>query len=110
MSTPSGTLAAANISKQYRAQPVLADVTMVVPSHARIGLVGPNGVGKSTLLRILPALEAPDAGTVRRSPPERAPSSTSRPTADKPSRADTAVARASRSPPPSETKDARAAS
>ena len=70
MSTPSGTLAAANISKQYGAQPVLADVTMVVPSHARIGLVGPNGVGKSTLLRVLAALEPPDAGTVRRSPPD----------------------------------------
>jgi ATPase subunit of ABC transporter with duplicated ATPase domains len=50
----------------------LSDVTLVVPPRARIGLVGPNGVGKSTLLRILAGTERPDAGTVRRSPPELA--------------------------------------
>src|SRR5207245_1911306 len=51
-------------------QVVLADVTVVVPTGARIGLVGPNGVGKSTLLRVLAGIEEPDAGAVRRSPPD----------------------------------------
>ena len=69
MSSPAGTLVAANITKSHGAQLVLADVTVVVPPRARIGLVGPNGVGKSTLLRILAGLEEPDTGTVRRSPP-----------------------------------------
>jgi ATPase subunit of ABC transporter with duplicated ATPase domains len=69
LSSPVGTLVAANITKSHGAQVVLADVTVVVAPHARIGLVGPNGVGKSTLLRILAGLEEPDAGTVRRSPP-----------------------------------------
>jgi ATPase subunit of ABC transporter with duplicated ATPase domains len=69
---PSGTLAAANISKHHAAQLVLSDVTLVVPPGSRIGLVGPNGAGKSTLLRILAGLEEPDAGTVRRLPPELA--------------------------------------
>jgi len=68
----SGTLAAANITKHHAAQLVLSDVTLVVPPGSRIGLVGPNGAGKSTLLRILAGLEEPDAGTVRRLPPELA--------------------------------------
>jgi ATPase subunit of ABC transporter with duplicated ATPase domains len=68
----SGTLAAANITKRHAAQLVLSDVTLVVPPASRIGLVGPNGAGKSTLLRILAGLEDPDAGTVRRLPPELA--------------------------------------
>jgi ATPase subunit of ABC transporter with duplicated ATPase domains len=66
---PSGTLAAANITKHHGAQLVLSGVTLVVPPQSRIGLVGPNGAGKTTLLRILAALEEPDSGTVRRLPP-----------------------------------------
>jgi ATPase subunit of ABC transporter with duplicated ATPase domains len=62
-------LTAANITKYHGPQLVLHDVTLVVPPAARIGLVGPNGVGKSTLLRILAGLEDPDRGTVRRTPP-----------------------------------------
>jgi ATPase subunit of ABC transporter with duplicated ATPase domains len=61
-------LAAANITKYHGPQLVLRDVTLVVPPDARIGLVGPNGVGKSTLLRILAGLEEPDRGMVRRTP------------------------------------------
>jgi ATPase subunit of ABC transporter with duplicated ATPase domains len=66
------TLAAANITKHHAAQLVLRDVTLVVSPRSRIGLVGPNGVGKSTLLRILAGLEEPDAGRVRRTPKELA--------------------------------------
>jgi ATPase subunit of ABC transporter with duplicated ATPase domains len=69
---PGGTLAAANITKHHAAQLVLSDVTVVVPPHSRVGLVGPNGSGKFTLLRILAGLDEPDAGTVRRLPPELA--------------------------------------
>ena len=72
MQRPSGTLAAANITKHHAAQLVLSDVTLVVPPGSRIGLVGPNGAGKSTLLRILAGLEEPDAGVVRRLPAELA--------------------------------------
>jgi ATPase subunit of ABC transporter with duplicated ATPase domains len=67
-----GTLAAANVSKSHGAQLVLDQVSLVVPAGARIGLVGPNGVGKSTLLRILAGLEPPDSGRVRVDPPSLA--------------------------------------
>ncbi len=59
-------LSASNIVKSYGPRRVLAGVDLTVPAHARIGLVGPNGVGKSTLLRILAGVERPDEGSVRR--------------------------------------------
>jgi ATPase subunit of ABC transporter with duplicated ATPase domains len=62
-------LTAAHITKYHGGQLVLDDVTLAVPLRSRIGLVGSNGVGKSTLLRILAGIEEPDKGTVRRTPP-----------------------------------------
>ncbi|MGZ8602544.1 MAG: ABC-F family ATP-binding cassette domain-containing protein [Actinomycetota bacterium] len=47
---------------------VLDDVSLRIGPHSRIGLLGPNGVGKSTLLRILAGIEVPDEGQVERSP------------------------------------------
>ena len=69
MSRLAGSLVASGITKSYGSEVVLADVDIVVPPRARIGLVGPNGTGKSTLLRLLAGLEEPDEGRVRRSPP-----------------------------------------
>ena len=56
------------ISKFHGANPILYEVTLAVPAGARIGVVGPNGVGKSTLLRIAAGMEQADAGTVTRAP------------------------------------------
>jgi ATPase subunit of ABC transporter with duplicated ATPase domains len=62
-----GSLAVRNISKSYAAVQVLDRVSLVVSPGDRIGIVGPNGIGKSTLLRILAGLEEPDGGQLVRS-------------------------------------------
>ena len=61
-------LHADRVSRHHGAQTVLDDVTLTVGPESRIGVVGPNGIGKSTLLRILAGIEEPDGGRVRRSP------------------------------------------
>jgi ATP-binding cassette subfamily F protein uup len=45
---------------------LLRDVSLTISTGERIGVVGINGTGKSTLLRVLAGAETPDAGTVRR--------------------------------------------
>jgi ATPase subunit of ABC transporter with duplicated ATPase domains len=58
----------AAVSKRHGAQLVLDQVELTIGPHARVGVVGPNGVGKTTLLRILAGVEEPDAGSVVRAP------------------------------------------
>ena len=70
MSLVRGVLAARNLSKSYGATAVLDQVSLVISPGSRIGLVGPNGIGKSTLLRLLAGIEPPDGGTVSREPPD----------------------------------------
>ena len=57
------------VGKSYGAQVVLEDASLEVGPRARIGLVGPNGVGKSTVLRLLAGEEQPDHGRVALDPP-----------------------------------------
>ena len=63
-----GVLAARSISKSFGDSVVLDGVSLTVAPHDRIGVLGPNGIGKSTLLRVLAGLEQPDSGTVSREP------------------------------------------
>jgi ATP-binding cassette subfamily F protein 3 len=49
-------------TKAYGATRVFADVNLHLERGDRIALIGPNGVGKSTLMRMLSGVEAPDAG------------------------------------------------
>ncbi|MFZ6004238.1 MAG: ribosomal protection-like ABC-F family protein [Actinomycetota bacterium] len=61
-------LVAKDVVRHHGGQVVLGGVSLSVVPGARLGVVGPNGIGKSTLLRILAGLEAPDGGSVERSP------------------------------------------
>src|SRR4051812_30592348 len=61
-------LRVAGVSRSFGGQVVLDEVSLVIEARDRVGIVGPNGVGKSTLLRIVAGLEAPDGGVVERAP------------------------------------------
>src|SRR5215469_15342636 len=61
-------LAVRNLSKAYGAIHVLNDVSFIINNGERVGLVGTNGVGKSTLLKILIGQEEVDAGTFSYAP------------------------------------------
>ncbi|WP_370616900.1 ABC-F family ATP-binding cassette domain-containing protein [Mumia sp. Pv 4-285] len=59
-------LVARGISVAYGMRPVLDDLDVTASPGERLGVVGENGVGKSTLLRVLAGSQAPDHGTVTR--------------------------------------------
>ena len=53
-----------HLTKSYAAQTILDDVSFVVNACERVGLIGANGCGKTTLLRIIAGQEQPDRGVV----------------------------------------------
>ena len=57
-------LTAHHIHKTYGIQPILQDISFSISNGERTGLIGPNGCGKTTLMRILAGLVQPDSGTI----------------------------------------------
>ena len=56
-----------NLAKSFGPDDIFSRISLSIPSGARIAIVGPNGIGKTTLLRILVGLDEPTSGTVQRS-------------------------------------------
>ncbi len=55
-----------DVTKAYGSREVLHEITLGIDSGDRIGVVGKNGDGKSTLLRMLAGVETPDSGKLTR--------------------------------------------
>jgi len=55
---------AENVSKAFSERPIIRDFSLRIQRGDRIGLVGANGTGKTTLLKLLTKEIAPDSGTV----------------------------------------------
>ncbi|MEC1717392.1 ABC-F family ATP-binding cassette domain-containing protein [Schinkia azotoformans] len=53
-----------NISKQYEHKTVIKNFSYIVQPFERIGIVGPNGSGKTSLLNLLTGKDTPDEGTI----------------------------------------------
>jgi ATPase subunit of ABC transporter with duplicated ATPase domains len=64
-------LQASDLTKAYDGAPLFDGLSLVLADGERAGLVGPNGVGKSTLLRLLAGVDRPDRGTASTGSGER---------------------------------------
>ena len=57
-----------HLLKSFAGQEIISDVSFTVSGREKVGLLGKNGSGKSTILRILAGMETPDSGIVSFSP------------------------------------------
>ncbi|MEQ9464366.1 MAG: ATP-binding cassette domain-containing protein, partial [Haliea sp.] len=64
-------ISAANVTMQFGAKPLFENISVKFGDGNRYGLIGANGCGKSTLMKILDGSLAPTAGNVSISPNER---------------------------------------
>jgi ATP-binding cassette, subfamily F, member 3 len=57
-------ITAQGLAKSFGARDIFSGISLSIPHHARIAIIGPNGIGKTTLLRILAGEEEPSSGQV----------------------------------------------
>ncbi len=53
-----------NLALTYGGQPIFQNLSFTIPAGRLLALLGPSGVGKTTLLRIIAGLETPEAGSI----------------------------------------------
>lgn len=53
-----------NVTKAYDNRVLIDDLSLSIPKNAIVGIIGPNGVGKSTLFRMIMGEEKPDSGNI----------------------------------------------
>ncbi|TAK23884.1 MAG: ABC-F family ATP-binding cassette domain-containing protein [Chloroflexota bacterium] len=54
-----------NVVKNFGDRPILRGISLTLPAGQKVALVGPNGVGKSTLMRVIVGTEPYDSGVLR---------------------------------------------
>lgn len=54
-----------HLDKGYGARTLIKDLSFTLPRNGIVGVIGPNGVGKTTLFKTIVGLEEPDSGTVK---------------------------------------------
>lgn len=55
-----------HVSKSYGEKKILEDFSYIVLRNQRLGIIGPNGCGKSTLIRMIAGITEPDSGTIEK--------------------------------------------
>ena len=58
-------LEADHLSKGYDDRALIEDLSFLLPPGGIVGVIGANGTGKTTLLRMIVSKESPDTGTLR---------------------------------------------
>lgn len=54
-----------NLNKSFGDRPIIKNLSLTIPPQQTLAIVGPSGVGKTTLLRLMSGLETPDSGEIR---------------------------------------------
>jgi ATP-binding cassette ChvD family protein len=54
-----------HLDKGFDGRPLIKDLSFTLPRNGIVGVIGPNGVGKTTLFKTIVGLEQPDSGTVK---------------------------------------------